>query len=97
MTTGTRVVLDAVGGAAAGLLTRPCCAIPMVLSALGLGSTGLAQLAATYRPVFLASGAIILGASFWVAFHRDGGSLAKATAAATALVSFAWSAAMWWF
>jgi hypothetical protein len=81
-------------GAAAAFLLRPCCMVPAVLAISGLGSTGLAQVAVTYRPVFLAAGAVMLGTSLVVTFRREGGWFAKGLAAGATIAAFVLTASV---
>jgi hypothetical protein len=74
--------------AVAGLLTRPCCVIPIALSVAGVGSVGLAQVEPSYRPAFISASAMLLGCSFWLTFRRPGGRFIKTLSAAATLVAF---------
>lgn len=55
--------------AAAGLASA-CCIGPLVVTALGLGSLGLAASLVEYRPLFLALTGAILAVSFYLAYRR---------------------------
>ncbi len=82
---------SAVVGAVAGFLTRPCCVGPAALSVLGLGSTGLGEVVGAYRSVFVSVGGLMLVASMWITFRRDGGWFNKCLAAGATVWAFAWS------
>lgn len=47
-----------------------CCIGPLVLTALGLGSLGLAAGLTQYRPLFLVVAALVLGAGFYFAYRK---------------------------
>ena len=47
-----------------------CCIGPLVLTALGLGSLGLAAGLTQYRPIFLGVTAVVLGAGFYFAYRK---------------------------
>jgi hypothetical protein len=83
-----RIVLGTLFGAIASFLTRPCCVIPAVMSAAGLGSAGVAQATVAYRPAFLGVSAVMLIGSFWITFRRDGGWFTKILAASATAIGF---------
>lgn len=63
---GTGAVVLAAGGLLAGLATASCCAIPILLGSLGLGSAGLfrlAVIAAPHRIALLVIGAVAIAAA----------------------------------
>ncbi len=93
MTSSVRVIVTAVAGAVAGFLTRPCCVVPAALALLGVGSAGLAQVALTYRPLLMTGSVVVVGASLWLTFRREGEWQPKAVTATAAIVSFALSMA----
>ncbi len=64
--TGAGAVVLAAGGLLAGLATASCCALPILLGTLGLGSAGLfhlAVLAASHRTALLIIGAAAIVAA----------------------------------
>jgi hypothetical protein len=83
-----KIVFGSLAGVAAGFLTRPCCAVPAAMSVVGLSSVGFAQLAATYRPVFMSVSAAMLTAALWTTFRREGCAFNKVLAASATLVGF---------
>jgi len=67
---GTGAVVLTAGGLLAGFAAAACCALPLLLGALGLGSAwlyGVAELAAPHRTALLTVGgaALVLGAVLW--------------------------------
>ena len=82
---GTGATLLAATGFAAAFGAASCCALPVLLGSLGLGSAwlaGLAILAGPYRPVLLAAAvaSLVSGAGLLLRHRRQG--LACATGAA---------------
>lgn len=78
-------------GAIAGFVTRPCCIGPAILSLAGVSSAGLGARLATYHLLFVSLGALMLIASTWITFRRDGGWFNKTLAASAAVIAFSWS------
>jgi mercuric ion transport protein len=63
---GAGAVVLAAGGLLAGLATASCCAIPILLGTLGLGSAGLFRLAvvaAPHRTALLVIGAVAIASA----------------------------------
>jgi hypothetical protein len=87
-----QAIVGTVVGAVAGFLTRPCCVIPAALSLLGVGGAGLAQAIVAYRPALLSISAVLLTASIWMTFRREGGWFPKTLAASATILAFAFSA-----
>lgn len=85
------VVVSSAAGAAAGVLTRPCCVGPVVLSVLSVSSVGLADTFAAHRPALIAIGGVMLTATLWINIRRDGGWLNKTIATAATAIGFGWS------
>lgn len=52
--------------AAAGMLTRPCCLAPALLSLTGGSAAGLGQVFATHHAFFAAFSAVLLTLSVWM-------------------------------
>lgn len=78
-------------GAAAGFLSRPCCALPAAMSLAGVSSAGVAQAVVPFRPWLLAAGAVMLLAALWSALRNDSAVFTKVFSAAAGLAGFAWS------
>lgn len=59
-----------VGSVVAAVAASACCLGPVLLSAIGAGALGAAAASLeTYRPVFLALTAVLLGGAFVVAYR----------------------------
>jgi hypothetical protein len=90
-----RQSIDVVGagitGAVAGFVTRPCCIGPALLSLAGVSSAGLGAILATYHMLFVSLGAVMLIASMWITFRRDGGWFNKMLTASATVIAFSWS------
>jgi hypothetical protein len=82
------VVSSTVVGMFAGFLSRPCCAVPMVLSLTSIGGAGLAGVVMTWRPALLAFSAATVVASVWLTFRREGGWFNRCLSMAAAAVGF---------
>ena len=78
-------------GAAAGFLSRPCCALPAAMSLAGASSAGVAQFLMPFRPWLLGTGALLLLTALWSAFRNDSAVFTKVFSAGAALTGFAWS------
>jgi hypothetical protein len=88
---GSAVVLSGVVGSVAGVLTRPCCIVPIALAGLGVSSAAAADFAAAYRRELRIGSVGLLGSSAVVTFRREGGVFAKCFTVAASLVAFALS------
>ena len=88
---GLVVGTNALLGAVAGFLTRPCCIGPAALSVMGVSSAGLGEVVGAYRPIFLSFGMLMPVVSIWITFRRDGGWFNKCLAACATVTAFAWS------
>ena len=75
-------------GAVSGLLTRPCCVLPIVMSSLGLSGVVAGGIFATYRPVFAVASITLLAASLAITTTRSGGTAAKVIAVAMSVLAF---------
>jgi len=64
-----KVVVGIVALASAGLASV-CCIGPLVLTALGVGSLGLAAGLTHYRPLFLALTGLVLAAGFYLTYRK---------------------------
>ena len=72
---GTAAALLTVGGLAAAFGVAACCGLPLMLTALGLGSVsfvGIAFLAAPYRSPLLVLAAVCLGAGALLLWRQRG-------------------------
>ena len=76
-------------GAASGLLTRPCCAIPIVMSSLGLSGVVAGGISAQYQPLFTVASIALLAGSVIVTTTRSGGTAAKVIAIGSSVIAFA--------
>jgi mercuric ion transport protein len=82
---GMGATLFAATGFAAAFGAASCCALPMLLGSLGLGSTWLASLAfiaGPYRPVLLAAAMVCLVSGGGLLLRRHQNALACAPGAA---------------
>ena len=82
-------LVASIGGAAlSGVLTRPCCAMPIALSTFGLSSAVVAQFVATHRPALLLASVCLLAASCVITVRRTGGTVAKVVAVSMSVTAF---------
>lgn len=82
-------LVASVGGAAlSGILTRPCCAMPLALSTFGLSSAVVAQFVATHRPALLVASACLLAASCFITLRRSGGTTVKVISVSMSIAAF---------
>jgi hypothetical protein len=51
----------------------------------------LGAMLATYHTLFVSLGVLMLIASVWITFRRDGGWFNKALAASATIIAFSWS------
>ena len=73
---------------ASGVLTRPCCVLPVALSTFGLSSAVVGQFVSTYRPWLLGASITLLGASVFMTLRRDGGTASKVITVSMSGVAF---------
>ena len=78
----------AFAGAASGILTRPCCVLPVVMSSLGLSGVVAGGVVVTYRPAFTVASIGILAASVVITTTRRGGTAAKVIAVGMSVIAF---------
>ena len=91
--------IAAVGGvlaaSASGVLTRPCCVLPVALSMFGLSGAVVGRFVTAYRPWLLTGTVALLGASVFMTLRREGGMASKVIAlgmsAAAFIVSQLWT------
>lgn len=76
-------------GAASGLLTRPCCVFPIVMSALGLSGVVAGGIFARYQGLFTVASIVLLAGSVIVTTTRSGGAAAKVIAIGASVMAFA--------
>ena len=88
---GAAAIAASIVGAAAGFVTRPCCIGPALVSMAGVSSAGLAVKIANYHTLFASLGAVMLTASMWMTFRREGGWFNKVLAASTTIIGFTWA------
>jgi hypothetical protein len=82
------VLQSAALGVVSGFLTRPCCVLPAALSVVGVSL-------AAYRGPLLGTSAVLLGASLWINFRREGGWVNRVIAVSGAAIAFAFAAGVW--
>lgn len=58
------------GGSIATAFLGSCCALPLLLMALGAGGVGFAATLAPYRPYFIGVTALFLGFSFYLVYWK---------------------------
>ena len=81
----------------AGMLTRPCCLAPALLSLSGGSAAGLGQVFASHHTVFAAVSAVMLIASVWMNIRWQAQAWNKWLAAAASLGAFLFVArGVWW-
>ena len=89
------VVGSILAASASGVLTRPCCVLPVALSTFGLSSAVVGRFVAAYRPLLLTASVTLFGASVFMTLRRDGGTASKVIAltmsAAAFIVSQMWT------
>jgi hypothetical protein len=83
--------------AAAGILTRPCCVAPALLSLTGGSAAGLGQVFATHHAAFAASSAMLLTVSLWMNIRLQAQSWNKWLAGLSTVAAFISVARGFWF
>lgn len=71
-----------------GVLTRPCCVLPVALSTFGLSSALMGQFVSDYRPMLLAASVMMLGAAALITMRREGGTAAKVITISMSIIAF---------
>ncbi len=71
-----------------GVLTRPCCVLPVALSTFGLSSAVIGQSIADHRPMLLTASVTLLGASVIITMRREGGTAAKVITVSMSIIAF---------
>lgn len=82
------VIGGAMTGSLAGVLTRPCCVLPIALSTFGLSGAVVSSFVASHRPMFLLASITLLAGSLAVTLSREGGTAAKAITVTMAIAGF---------
>ena len=82
------VVGSVLAASASGVLTRPCCILPVALSTFGLSSAVVGQFVSTYRPQLLSASVSLLGASVFMTMRREGGTPSKVITVSMSAVAF---------
>lgn len=82
------VVSSLVGASMSGVLTRPCCVLPLALSTFGLSSAVVGKFVAAYRPVLLTASLTLLAVSLVITLRREGGTASKVIALTMSLAAF---------
>jgi len=72
----------------AGVLTRPCCVLPVALSTFGLSSAIIGQSVADHRPMLLTASVTMLGASVIITMRREGGTASKVITVSMSIIAF---------
>lgn len=73
---------------ASGVLTRPCCVLPVALSTFGLSGAVVGRFVLAYRPLFLTGSVALLAASVFITLRREGGTVSKVIALGMTAVAF---------
>ena len=85
-------------GSMAGVLTRPCCLLPIALSTAGVSSAVVGSFVAAHRPIFLLASITLLAGSVVITLRREGGIAAKVVAVTASIIAFvvsrAWTGAL---
>lgn len=74
--------------ALSGLLTRPCCILPVALSTFGLSSAVIGEFVAAYRPILLTASVTLLAASVMITMRREGGTASKVVTVSMSVIAF---------
>lgn len=81
----------------AGILTRPCCLAPTLLSLSGGSAAGLGQLVASHHTAFAVTSGALLTASVWMNIRLQAQSWNKWLAAAATIGAFLFMARGYWW
>lgn len=81
----------------AGILTRPCCLGPALLSLSGGSAAGLGQVLASHHAAFAVISGVLLTASVWMNIRLQAQSWNKWLAAASSIGAFLFVARGFWF
>lgn len=92
-----RVAGGSVAPAAAGVLTRPCCLAPALLSLSGGSAAGLARVFAAHHTAFAVLSIVLLTISVWVNVRLQAQTWNKWLAAVSSVVAFVLVARGVWF
>lgn len=77
-----------IAASVSGVLSRPCCVLPVLLSTFGFSGAVASQFVATYRPVLLAVSIAMLAASLVITLRRDGGTVSKIITVSLSIAAF---------
>ena len=92
-----RVAGSSAMAGAAGILTRPCCLAPALLSLSGGSAAGLGQLFTSHRTAFAAISLVMLTVSIWTNIRVQAPAWNKWLAAVMSIGAFLLVArGMWW-
>jgi hypothetical protein len=83
--------------AAAGMLTRPCCFLPALLSLTGGSAAGLGQVFTAHHAVFTAVSAVLLTVSLWLKVRLQTLAWNRWLAGFSTLAAFSLVAHGFWF
>lgn len=81
----------------AGILTRPCCVAPALLSLSGGSAAGLGQVFASHHAAFATVSCVLLTASVWMNIRLQAQSWNRWLAAASSIGAFLFVARGFWF
>jgi len=81
----------------AGILTRPCCVAPALLSVTGGSAAGLGQVFASHHTVFAAGSAVLLTLSLWMNIRLQAQPWNKWLAGVSTVAAFIFAARGLWF
>ncbi|MBI3491135.1 MAG: hypothetical protein HY047_05025 [Acidobacteria bacterium] len=95
--TATRFAGSTVVAAVGGILTRPCCLAPALLSLTGGSAAGLARVFATHHTAFAMMSGVLLIGSLWMNVRLQAQAWNKWLAAAATVGAFAFVARGFWF
>ena len=89
------MVGSVLAASASGVLSRPCCVLPVALSTFGLSSAVVGHFVVAHRPWLLTGSVALLSASVFMTLRRDGGTASKvitlSMSAAAFIVSQVWT------
>lgn len=77
-----------VAASLSGVLTRPCCVLPVALSTFGLSSAIIGQFVADHGSMLLTASVTMLGASVVITMRREGGTASKVITVSMSIIAF---------
>lgn len=82
------IIGGAITGSLSGVLTRPCCVLPIALSTFGVSSAVVSSFVAFHRPMFVLASITLLAGSVVITLRRDGGTATKAITVTMSIAGF---------